>query len=168
MTPFARYFMSIADLLKGWNTEGSATLPTAQTGQLLQEMGIPLNPSTRRPGIELRIALEQDPLFGPVIAFSYGRMALDVWEDVAYRIVPLTPRDAKLLVREPQAASRLLKGYRSAKAPDVSRIEQAVLKLSDLAQASPEIAEIDLDPVLALPDGLVAKAARITLAKVKA
>jgi acetyltransferase len=160
--------MSIAKLLKQWRVNGDTPLTQAQAGQLLQEIGISLNPSTRRPGIELRIALEQDPIFGPVIAFSYGRMAMDIWDDVSYRIVPLTPRDARLIVGEPKAASRLLKGYRSAKAPDAARIEQAVLRLSELAQANPEIAEIDLDPVLALPDGLVAKGARITLAGAKA
>ncbi|MBI2172091.1 MAG: acetate--CoA ligase family protein [Chloroflexi bacterium] len=159
--------MSIAELLKQWRVNGGTPLTQAQASQLLQQIDIPLNPSTRRPGIELRIALEQDPIFGPVIAFSYGRMAMDVWEDVAYRIVPLTPKDARLIVGEPKAASRLLGGYGSAKAPDAARIAQAILKLSELAQANPEIAEIDLDPVLALPDGLVAKGARITLAGAK-
>ena len=48
------------------------------------------------PGVEVIVRLHQDQLFGPVLSFGYGKMAVEVWEDVAYRIVPLTGKDAKL------------------------------------------------------------------------
>ncbi|MBI4201988.1 MAG: CoA-binding protein, partial [Chloroflexi bacterium] len=66
-------------------------------------------------------------------------------------------------VREPRAAERLLPGYGSAKAPDVARIEEVVLKLSNLADNNPDLATLELDPVRAYPDGLVVKSARATL-----
>ncbi|MBI4311153.1 MAG: acetate--CoA ligase family protein [Chloroflexi bacterium] len=159
--------MAAIDLIKEWDSDGVTWLEKEQASRLLGELGLALNPSTRRAGIELRIALELDPIFGPVVAFSYGRMAMDVWDDVTYRVVPLTTKDARVMVREPKAAGRLLGGYGSAKAPDVSGIEAAILKLSQLAEAAPELVELALDPVYAYPDGLVVKAATIRLAGAK-
>ena len=132
------------------------------TSRVLGELGIPLEPQSESPGIELRLAVEQDDIFGPVIAFSYGAMAADIWDDVTYRVVPLAARDAKRMVHEPQAARRLLGGYRAAPAPDIARIQDAILKLSQYAEAHPEYAEIELEPLIARPDGLYARSARVT------
>ena len=131
------------------------------SSRVLDELGIALEPQSQQPGIELRLALEQDNLFGPVIAFSFGAMAMEVWGDVTYRIVPLETRDARSMVREPVAARRLLGGYREAPAPDVALIEAAILRLSRYAVEHPEHPEIELEPLIARPDGLYAKAARV-------
>ena len=115
-----------------------------------------------RPGVELRIVLEQHPLFGATGSFGYGRMAVEVWEDVSYRIVPLTAKDARLMIREPKGC-RLLQGYGALEVPDVSLIEQALVKVSELALDVPEIQVMELDPVYAYRDGLVILDARVEL-----
>jgi hypothetical protein len=153
--------MSLSNLAE-WAAAGADTLDAEQTASVLRDLDIALD-AAAAPGVELRVALEQDSLFGPVVAFSFGRMAMDIWEDVTYRIVPLTLKDARVMVREPRAASKLLAGYRGLPAPAAAGIEALVLKLSHAAQEHPEIAEIELDPVMAYPDRLVAKAASIRL-----
>lgn len=132
------------------------------TDRVLSDLGIPLQPQSGQPGIELRLALEQDDLFGSVIVFSYGAMAMDVWDDVTYRVAPLTARDPHRMVLEPLAAKRLLQGYHDAPAPNLAAIEGAIAELSAYAAAHPEYTEIVLDPLIARPDGLYAKAARVT------
>lgn len=132
--------------------------------RILADLGIARDGDERAPGIELRLALEQDDIFGPVIAFSYGAMAADIWDDATYRVVPLAPRDARRMVHEPRAARRLLGGYRSAPPPDIASIEAAIVRLSEYAGAHPEIAEIELEPLIARADGLHARSIRVTAA----
>ena len=83
--------MSIRELIQSWDIVSGLQLIGMDAKQLLQEMGIRMvgRDEVIRPGVELRFAVEQDPMFGPVIAFSYGRMAMEVWEDVTYRILPI-------------------------------------------------------------------------------
>jgi acetyl-CoA synthetase (ADP-forming) len=155
--------MTIADLIQQWTEGSTSSLTEAQSKELLREAGFQVADSEPvPPGIELRIALEQDPLFGPVVSFGFGRLAVDVWEDVTYRVVPLTPKDSKLMVREPKGR-RLLEGYRSLEAPDVSLIEQTLLRLSGLAEQFPQLREVDLDPVYAYPDHVVVAGVRVEL-----
>jgi hypothetical protein len=129
--------------------------------RVLGELGISREPHPARPGIELRLALEQDDLFGPIIAFSFGAMAMDIWDDVTYRVIPLAVRDAHQMIHEPAASHRLLGGYRDAPAPDLADIEAAILKLSQYAEDHPEFSKIELDPLIACPDGLYARAATV-------
>ncbi len=140
------------------------TIDVDVASEVLDALGIPLEPQSEQPGIELRLALEQDSLFGPVIAFSYGAMAMDVWEDVTYRVVPMEDREAVRMVHEPRAARRLLNGYLDAPPPDAVRIATVIRNLSEYAAAHPEVAEIVIDPLIARPDGLYAKAAYVTTA----
>ena len=114
------------------------------------------------PGVELRVTVEQDTLFGPVLSFSFGHMAAEVLEDVTYRVMPITQKDARLMVREPKA-HRLLQGYRALEAPDVSHIEQMLLKLSDLVEHTPEVWVVELEPVYAYRNDLVVADARVEL-----
>lgn len=132
---------------------------TSDALSIAEEAGLRVNPGTRRAGVELYLSLERDPLFGPIIAFGYGRMGAEVWDDVTYRVVPLTPRDAHEIVQEPRAAHALLQGYRTLKAPDRSAIEDAVLALSRLAERRPEVQRLTLWPAYAYADGVVVKAA---------
>ncbi len=115
-----------------------------------------------RPGVELSIAILQDNLFGRVLALGYGKLAVDVWEDVAYRIVPITEKDARLMVREPKG-SRLLDGYGPLEPPDVVAIQDLLMKLSRFAEETPQVLKVALDPVYAYGDGLAVLDARITL-----
>ena len=89
--------------------------------------GVTVQPMIQRPGAyELLLGVMLDQQFGPVIVFSYGAMAMDVWDDVTYRVVPLTGRDARRMVQEPVAAKRLLGGYGEAPSPDPTHIAAAV------------------------------------------
>ncbi len=101
---------------------------------------------------EVMIGVEQDPLFGPVVAFGLGGVHVEVLEDVAFRTTPMTDRDAHGMIREIRGL-RLLEGYRGHPAADLEALEEGLLRLSVLVDAVPEIAEVDLNPVFAFPPG---------------
>mgnify|MGYP005864687351 CR=1 FL=1 len=115
-------------------------------------------------GIEVIIGMTKDPQFGPVLMFGLGGVLVEVLKDVAFRIVPLAARDATQMIREIKGYP-LLAGYRGQPPCDVGALEQMLLKLSEFVDAHPEIAELDLNPVFAYPDGAVAVDARVVLEK---
>ena len=114
------------------------------------------------PGVEVIVRLHQDLLFGPVLSFGYGKMAVEVWEDVAYRIVPLNGKDARLMIREPKG-SRLLQGYGALPVPGASLLEEMLLKVSGLVHENPEIESLELFPVYAYREQVLVSEARIEL-----
>jgi acyl-CoA synthetase (NDP forming) len=103
-------------------------------------------------GVELLAGVTRDALFGPLIAFGLGGVHVEVLGDARFRLAPLTDRDATELVREIKGRP-LLEGYRERAAADVKAVEDLLLRVSRLAEAVPEIAEMDLNPVFALPAG---------------
>jgi acyl-CoA synthetase (NDP forming) len=103
-------------------------------------------------GTEVVVGVTHDPLFGPLIAFGLGGIHVEILGDVRFRITPLTDRDAAQLVREIKGY-RLLQGYRGHPAADVETIEEVLLRLSRLVEEIPEISELDLNPIFALPPG---------------
>ncbi len=117
-----------------------------------------------KPGVEVIIGMTKDPQFGPVLMFGLGGILVEVLKDVAFRIVPLAPRDAKQMIREIKGYP-LLEGYRGQPPSDVAALEAMLLKLSEFVDAHPELAELDLNPVFAYPEGAVAVDARIVLEK---
>ena len=118
--------------------------------------------SMARPGIELVMGMSKDPQFGPVLMFGLGGVLVEVLRDVAFRIVPLTPRDAKDMIREIKGFP-LLDGYRGQEPVDISVLEESLLKLSRFVDDRPMIKELDLNPVFAYSDGLTVVDARIVL-----
>ncbi len=114
------------------------------------------------PGIEVIIGMTTDPQFGPVLMFGLGGVLVEVLKDVAFRVVPITPRDARQMVRDIQAFP-VLQGYRGQEPADVEALEGLLLKLSKFIEEQPEVAELDLNPVFAYPKGAVAVDARIVL-----
>lgn len=114
-------------------------------------------------GIEVIVGVSNDPAFGPVVMFGLGGVLVEVLRDVAFRVTPLTERDARELVREIKGFP-VLQGYRGAPASDTAALERLLLQVSALVQARPEIEELDLNPVFAYPDGAVAVDARVVLA----
>jgi acyl-CoA synthetase (NDP forming) len=103
-------------------------------------------------GTEVMVGVTHDPLFGPLIAFGLGGIHVEILGDVRFRITPLTDRDAAQMVREIKGY-RLLQGYRGHPAADVEAIEEVLLRLSRLVEEIPEISELDLNPIFALPPG---------------
>ncbi|SDM35783.1 bifunctional acetate--CoA ligase family protein/GNAT family N-acetyltransferase [Allokutzneria albata] len=112
------------------------------------------------PGVELLIGVTSDDRFGPLIACGLGGVATDVLADRAFRLVPLTTVDAEELVESLRSAP-LLHGYRGAEPVDVAAVHDVLLRVARLAELLPEVAELDLNPVLAGPRGCVAVDARI-------
>ena len=115
-----------------------------------------------RPGTEVIVGMTKDPQFGPVLMFGLGGVLVEVLKDVAFRIVPLAPRDAREMVREIKGFP-LLQGYRGSEPADLAALEDLVLKVSDFVERHPEIDELDLNPVFAYRDGVVAVDARVIL-----
>ena len=115
------------------------------------------------PGTEVILGITQDQQFGPVLMFGLGGVFVEVLKDVAFRVVPLEPRDASEMIREIQGFP-VLEGFRGAEPADLAAIERMLLQLSEFAEAHPEVAELDLNPVFARADGAVAVDARIVLA----
>jgi acyl-CoA synthetase (NDP forming) len=111
-------------------------------------------------GTEVIVGVTTDPQFGPVVMFGLGGVLVEVLRDVAFRLVPLEPRDAHQIVREIKGFP-LLQGYRGAPPADLAALEDLVLKVSRFVEAHPEVEELDLNPVFAYPDGAVAVDARI-------
>ena len=103
-------------------------------------------------GVEVMVGVTHDPLFGPLIAFGLGGVHVEILRDVRFRITPLTDRDAAEMVREIKGY-RLLQGYRGHPAADVEAVEEVLLRLSRLVEEIPEISELDLNPIFALPPG---------------
>jgi acyl-CoA synthetase (NDP forming) len=115
-----------------------------------------------RPGIEIIIGTFKDAQFGPVIMFGLGGIFVEVLKDVSFRIVPIERRDAAEMIKEIKAYS-LLKGFRGTEPADINVLEDILMKVSDFVDKTPEIKEIDLNPVIAYKDGAVAVDARIVL-----
>ena len=115
-----------------------------------------------RPGIEVIIGMSKDPQFGPVLMFGLGGILVEVLRDVAFRIVPLEPRDARQMVREIKGFP-VLQGFRGQEPADLEALEKLILKVSAFVEAHPEIEELDLNPVFAYKDGAIAVDARIVV-----
>ena len=115
-----------------------------------------------RPGIEVIIGMSKDPQFGPVLMFGLGGILVEVLKDVAFRIVPLEPRDARQMVREIKGFP-VLQGFRGQEPADLEALEKLILQVSPFVEAHPEIEELDLNPVFAYKNGAIAVDARIVV-----
>jgi acetate---CoA ligase (ADP-forming) len=114
-------------------------------------------------GVELLAGIAQDPSLGPLIACGAGGITAELTADVAVRITPLTDVDAAEMLRSLRMLP-LLEGYRGRPACDLAAIEDILLRLSALVEAHPEVVELDLNPVRALPRGAVVVDARVRVA----
>jgi len=113
-------------------------------------------------GTEVIIGMSKDPQFGPVMMFGLGGVFVEVLKDVAFRIVPLEPKDAGEMVREIKGFA-VLEGVRGQKPADLAALESLIIQVSKFIEAHPEVEELDLNPVLAYPDGVLAVDARIVV-----
>ncbi len=113
-------------------------------------------------GVEMLVGVAHDPLFGPVVACSAGGTAVELVRDVAVRVTPLTDLDASEMVRSLKTFP-LLDGFRGAPKADVPALEEVILRVAELVEAHPEIAEMDCNPVMVLPNGALVVDARVRL-----
>jgi acetate---CoA ligase (ADP-forming) len=116
----------------------------AMSGVMLQQMA--------GRGVETFVGLTRDPAFGPLIAFGIGGTAVEVWQDVVFRICPITDADAEEMIDSIRGAA-LLRGHRGS--PPVAReaLVDTLLRVSAMAEAHPEIVELDINPLLARAEG---------------
>ncbi len=149
-------------------TPGGGWLPAAERHALLRGYGIPMAPITAvhdvQPmvtgGTEVMIGVADDQMFGPLVLFGLGGVATEVPADHSARLAPLTAGDADALIDSIRSAP-LLRGHHGAPAADRAALRDVLMRVSRLADDLPEISELDLNPVIARPDGAVAVDARI-------
>jgi acyl-CoA synthetase (NDP forming)/GNAT superfamily N-acetyltransferase len=113
-------------------------------------------------GTEVIMGVVQEPVFGPLVVFGVGGVATDVLNDRSARLTPLTDTDAATLIRSVRAAPLLL-GHRGAPAANLTELEDLLLRVARLAEDFPQVAELDINPVVARPDGAHVVDARIHL-----
>jgi acyl-CoA synthetase (NDP forming) len=113
-------------------------------------------------GVEMLVGVAHDPLFGPVVACSVGGTAVELVRDMSVRITPLTDLDAREMVRSLKTFP-LLDGFRGAAKADVGALEEIILRVGEIVEAHPEIAEMDCNPVMVLPRGALVVDARVRL-----
>jgi acyl-CoA synthetase (NDP forming) len=111
-------------------------------------------------GTEVMIGVADDPMFGPLVIFGLGGVATEVLADHSARLAPLTAHDADMLIDSIRSAP-LLRGHHGAPAANLGALRDVLMRVSRLADDIPEISELDLNPVVARPDGAVAVDARI-------
>jgi acyl-CoA synthetase (NDP forming)/GNAT superfamily N-acetyltransferase len=111
-------------------------------------------------GVETIIGVVQEPVFGPVVVFGLGGVATNVLGDHSARLAPLTGTDADDLIHGIRAAPLLL-GHRGQPAADIGALRDTLLRISRLADDLPQVTELDLNPVIARPDGAFAVDTRV-------
>jgi acetate---CoA ligase (ADP-forming) len=105
-----------------------------------------------KPGEEVILGVKRDPSFGPVIMFGLGGIFVEIFKDVVLRVAPVGPATAAEMVREIHAF-RLLAGARGKNRRDIAAIEECIQRLSVLAMLCPEIAELDINPLIVSDEG---------------
>jgi acetyltransferase len=134
------------------------TRPQARLDGFLVQRMVPTGTS-----IELLAGIADDPVFGPVVLFGHGGTAVEIIDDSAVALPPLNP----LLARAQMTGTRvwrLLQGYRDKPPAAVDAIADVLIRLGRLAAEHPEVRELDINPLLADPNGVVALDARIRVA----
>lgn len=110
------------------------------------------------PGVEMLAGISVEPGVGPLVACAAGGTAVELMNDVAVSVAPLTDLDAGRMIRSLKTFP-LLDGYRGARKLDVAALEQVLQKLGAMADAHPELAELDCNPLVVGPhDALVVDA----------
>jgi hypothetical protein len=132
--------------------------------EALSQVGLPavLQPMERG-WAELLARVVQDPVFGPLVAFGPGGVLAEIIGDAQVRIAPLTDADAEELVLGGKAG-RLVRGFRTGPS-DASALIDVIHRLSRLAEDLPEVAELDLNPVIGRPEGCVVVDARVRVSR---
>lgn len=114
-------------------------------------------------GIETFVGATKDPEFGHLIGFGLGGVQVELLKDVVFRVAPLGEADAVQMVDGIRARA-LLEGFRGGPVVDKRALVDVLLRVGRLVADFPHIVEIDLNPVIARPDGALAVDARIRVA----
>ena len=125
-------------------------------------LGVTVQPMVRRDGYELILGSSIDAQFGPVILFGSGGVMVEVYRDRALALPPLNTTLAQRMMEQTKIFAAL-QGGRGRKPVDLSALEQLLVRFSQLVLEQPWIKEIDINPLLATPDRLLALDARIVV-----
>jgi acyl-CoA synthetase (NDP forming) len=112
------------------------------------------------PGLEVIVGMNRDPQFGPVMLFGLGGIRVEIFQDVTLGLLPIT-RDHALDMIRGIKGHKLLSGYRGQPPADKQALADCILSVAKMAESFPKIVEIDLNPILAYPDGILVVDARI-------
>ena len=123
--------------------------------------GVLVSPMAEK-GVEVIIGTKIDDQFGPVVMYGLGGVMVEILQDVAFRVLPLSRHGAKMLIQETKSAA-ILDGVRGAAASDKNALIRLLLTCSELMEAYPEIVEMDLNPVIVHSKGCSVVDARILL-----
>jgi acetyltransferase len=124
--------------------------------------GVTVQPMVKRDGYELILGSTIDAQFGPVILFGSGGVMVEVYRDRALALPPLNTTLAQRLMEQTKIYSALL-GVRGRKPVDLTALESLLVRFSQLVMEQPWIKEIDINPLLATPEQLLALDARVLL-----
>jgi len=113
-------------------------------------------------GQECIVGMIRDAQFGPVIMFGLGGIFVEVLKDVSFRVAPMTEQDLDDMIRETKGY-KLLTGIRGEKPKDIGAVKKILAKLNAIAADSPEIQEIDLNPVIVHEQGASIVDSRVIL-----
>ena len=113
-------------------------------------------------GVEVKINVLEEQVFGPLVLFGLAGGAADALTDCAGRLAPLTESDGDDLLRSGRVGPSLL-GRPGAPAADLASLRSMLLRVSQMADDLPQIAELELSPVVARPDGAVAVDGRVRI-----
>ncbi len=118
-----------------------------------------------RGGKEVLVGLQRDPVFGPIVVFGMGGIYVETLRDVAFRLAPMRPLSAEHMIQSVRGYP-ILRGVRGEPPSDLPALAEAIERISQLAVERPEIAELDLNPLIVRPEGqgAIAVDARIVLA----
>jgi acyl-CoA synthetase (NDP forming) len=121
--------------------------------------GVAVQPMAK-PGLELIAGIVRDERFGPLIVVGLGGIFVELLKDTALRLAPVDVKEARTMLLSLRGAA-MLHGVRGAAAVDLDAVANAIAKLSEFAAATPEIKEMDLNPIVAYPSGIITLDARI-------
>jgi len=113
-----------------------------------------------RPGVEAILGLTRDPQFGHVVMFGLGGIFVEIYRDVAFRLVPIAEKDAAEMIREIKGFP-VLQGARGKGGTDLAAVVRSLLAISALAESRPDIEALDLNPVILYEQGCVVVDAKL-------
>jgi acetyl coenzyme A synthetase (ADP forming)-like protein len=111
------------------------------------------------PGVDLIVGMVRDAQFGPLVMAGVGGVQVELMHDVTFELAPVTPRQADAMI-ERTGAGKLLAGFRGAPPADRAAVVNVIVRLARLAHDYPEIAEIEINPLIVLERGAWAVDAR--------
>ncbi|MFI6938345.1 acetate--CoA ligase family protein [Streptomyces sp. NPDC050418] len=141
-------FHKIIDNAKAYNS--AAKIDGIQVQQMLP------------PGQEVIVGAVTDPTFGKVVAFGLGGVLVEVLKDITFRLAPVDADEAQTMLDSIKAAE-ILRGVRGAQPVDRWALAEQIRRVSELVTDFPEIVEVDLNPVIATPEGAMAADIRVIL-----